>query len=309
MMTLRCGAWLPALALTATVAPAGAQAVFRAGVDVVHVAVTVQDRARTYVADLSAEDFEVYEDEIEQTITYFARGVSPDDLRLPLHLGLLLDTSGSMERDLATAQTAAIKFLNTLPHAVDMTVVDFDTEVRIGRFTQANFPHLVARIRSRKPDGWTALYDALGMYLDGASRQDGQKILVLYTDGGDTRSNLSFGDVLDLVKLSDVTIYAIGFLPRPTGYTELRMRLRALAEQTGGRALFPSSIEEIERAYDDLVAEVGARYVIGYTSTSNRADGAWREVDVKLRRDRRELKNLKVRSREGYFGPYLDPPR
>ncbi len=308
-MTLRCGVWLVALVLMTTAAPAGAQVVFRAGVDVVHVAVTVQDRASTYLADLRAEDFEVYEDDIEQRITYFARVVSPDDVRLPLHLGLLLDTSGSMERDLARARTAAIKFLNTLPHAVDMTVVDFDTEVRVGRFTRANFPHLVARIRSRKPGGWTALYDALGVYLDGASRQDGQKILVLYSDGGDTRSSLSFGDVLDLVKLSDVTIYAIGFLPRPTGHTELRMRLRALAEQSGGRAFFPTSIEEIERAYDDLVAEVGARYVIGYTSTNDRADGAWRDVDVRLSRDRHELKNLKVRSRKGYFGPYFEPAR
>ena len=292
-----------------TALPAAAQAVFRAGIDVVNFTVTVEDRGGTYVGDLTAEDFEILEDDVSQTISYFARGVSPDDARLPLHLGLLLDTSGSMERDLAKARTAAIRFLNTLPHAVDMTIVDFDTEVRVGRFTQADFPYLVERIRSRRPEGWTALYDALGVYLDGASHQDGQKILVVYTDGGDTRSHSSFRDVLDLVKASDVTIYPIGFLPRPSGYLDLRMRLRMLAEQSGGRALFPMSLDEIERSYDDIVAEVSARYAIGYMSTNERTDGTWRKVDIRLRGDRPELGKLKIRSREGYFGPFIEPSR
>ena len=73
-----------------------------------------------------------------------------------------------MEADLKLSRSAAIKFLNTLPEAEDITLVDFDTEVRVARYGQRDFARLVERIRSRKPDGWTALYDALGVYLDGA---------------------------------------------------------------------------------------------------------------------------------------------
>ena len=96
-----------------------------------------------------------------------------------------------MEEDLAFARSAAIKFLNTLHDARDITLVDFDTEVRVARFGQSEFPRLVERIRTRKADGYTALYDALGVYLDGASSQDGRKILVLYTDGGDNASSIT----------------------------------------------------------------------------------------------------------------------
>ena len=66
--------------------------------------------------------------------------------------------------------------------------MDFDTEVRVTRYPQRDFARLVERIRMRKPDGWTALYDALGVYLDGADGRDGRTILVMYTDGADSRS-------------------------------------------------------------------------------------------------------------------------
>ena len=92
-----------------------------------------------------------------------------------------------------------------------MTLVDFDTEVRVGRYGQDDFPRLVERIRNRLPTGQTALYDALGVYLDGAFAQDGRKVLVIYTDGEDTRSRMRFGETADLVRASDVTVYAIGF--------------------------------------------------------------------------------------------------
>ena len=117
-----------------------------------------------------------------------------------------------MGEDIKLARSAAVRFLNTLSDAVDMTLVDFDTEVRVAKYGQQDFPRMVERIRSRKPDGWTAMYDALGVYLDGAAENDGRTILVLYTDGGDTRSAIAFGDVMTLVRASDVTIYAVGFL-------------------------------------------------------------------------------------------------
>ena len=72
-----------------------------------------------------------------------------------------------------------------------------DTEVRVTRYPQRDFARLVERIRQRKPDGYTALYDALGVYLDGADQQNGRSILVMYTDGGDTRSVRLFSQILE----------------------------------------------------------------------------------------------------------------
>ena len=85
-------------------------------------------------------------------------------------------------------RTAAIKFLNQNDHAVDITLVDFDTEVRVARFGANDYPRLIEPIRRRKPAGLTALYDALASTCAARPMQDGQKILVAYTDGGDTRS-------------------------------------------------------------------------------------------------------------------------
>ena len=158
-------------------------------------AATVTDKKGNIVADLTKDDFEVIEDGKPQTIEYFAHG--DGDAGPPMHLGLMVDASGSMQADMKLAQGAAIKFLNMLPAAEDITLVDFDTQVRITRYPQRDFARLVERIRQRKPDGFTALYDALGTYLDGADSQDGRKVLVMYTDGGDTRSALSLPETHD----------------------------------------------------------------------------------------------------------------
>ena len=218
---------------------------FTSRVDLVQVGVSVVDGDGVPVAGLTRDDFELYEDGERQQIEYFARGLATDVEAMPLHVGVLLDASGSMERESHFAQTAAIKFLNTLTYAADMTVVDFDTEVRVGRYAPADFPRLVERIRNSRTTGDTALYDALGVYLDGAFAQDGRKVLLLYTDGADTRSRTSLSAALDLVKASDVTIYAIAFqkhLPNSLRPIE-RMRLQQLTDVTGGRCFFPDDVD------------------------------------------------------------------
>jgi Ca-activated chloride channel family protein len=217
-----------------------------------------------------------------------------------MHLGLMLDASGSMQNDMKLAQSAAIKFLNMLPAAEDITLVDFDTQVRITRYPQRDFVRLVERIRQRKPQGWTALYDALGTYLDGAGEQDGRKVMVMYTDGGDTRSALTFGDTMDLLKASQITVYAIGLVEHTgSARTQLQMTLRQIAETTGGQAFFPSAMKDVESAYDKVLAEINGQYHLGYVSTNATTDGAWRKVEIKLKRS-----DLRARARKGYYGPY-----
>jgi Ca-activated chloride channel family protein len=186
-----------------------------------------------------------------------------------MHLGLMIDASGSMQADMKLAQSAAIKFLNMLPSAEDITLVDFDTQVRITRYPQRDFARLIERIRQRKPEGWTALYDALGTYLDGAGEQEGRKVMVMYTDGGDTRSALRFHETLTLLKASQVTVYAIGLVDNTgSARTQLQMILRQIAETTGGQAFFPTAMKDVEGAYEKVLAEINGQYHLGYVSSN-----------------------------------------
>jgi Ca-activated chloride channel homolog len=293
-----------AAVLLATVVSAQ-QGRFRSGVDLVNVGVMVLDKRGNFITDLTARDFEVYEEGERQTVSYFSRGDTAGEAD-NLRLGLLFDTSGSMHDDIELARTAAIKFLKGLPEAQDITLVDFDTEVRIARYGLQDFPRMIERIRQRKPEGLTALYDALGVYLDGQTELDGRKVLVIYTDGGDTRSAVTFSDSLSMLKMADVTVYAIGFLEHQSSgmRSQQKMQLMQMAETTGGQAFFPASTRNLTDIFDKVVAQIRAQYSLGFTSRNLRKDGTWRKLEVRLVGS--HLQDLKVRSRKGYFAPLLD---
>lgn len=273
---------------------------FRTGVDLVTFGVTVVDRKGNLITDLSEADFEILEDGKPQTLKFFAEGM---DEAVATHLGLMLDTSTSMEADLKLARSAAVKFLNLLPEAEDITLVDFDTEVRVTRYPQRDFARLVERIRQRKPEGWTALYDALGVYLDGADGREGRTILVMYTDGADSRSRLSFSDLMELLRASHVTVYAVGLVEHAGSQrNELRMRMQQMVEATGGQAFFPSVLKDLDASYEKVLAEIRAQYHLGYTSTNTASDGTWRKVEIKVKRP-----DVRIRSRKGYFAALKEP--
>ena len=128
-------------------APTGDDARFRSGVDLVNVTATVTDELGRFVPGLTERDFRVFEDGEAQSIT------NSSNQRVPVSLGILLDTSGSMSDDIGLARSAAVRFLNTFPDAQDMALVEFATEVRIARYGQRDFPRLVERIRARRPEG------------------------------------------------------------------------------------------------------------------------------------------------------------
>lgn len=289
MKVLTTAAVMGALVLTGA-------AQFRSGVDLVSFVVVASDK-KGLVAGLTKEDFTILEEGKPQAIQFFAQG--DVSARMPLRLGLLLDVSGSMGMDIALSRSAAIKFMNAVEHAKDVTLVDFDTEVRLARYGQDDFPRLIERIRSRKPDGWTALYDAMGVYLNGMAMEEGQKVLVLYSDGGDTRSRMSIGQIVDLLKWIDVTVYAIGFIEHQgSGRMEQRMRLEQLASATGGQAFFPGSREQLDEMYDKILAELNGRYTLGYISNSTAKPG-FRKVEVKVTNP--AYRNIRIRTRDGYY--------
>jgi Ca-activated chloride channel family protein len=272
---------------------------FSASVDLVSMTVTVADKRHRLITDLSARDFAIYEDGKPQTLSAFAVGERSGP---QLHVGVLLDVSGSQGLDLPFTQAASIEFLKSLGDAaVDVTFVDFATDVRSGRYPQVDFPRLFQRIRGLKAEGETALYDAVGLYLGAAEEQDGRKVMVLYTDGADTRSRLGLRELMDLLKASDSTVYTIGALEnQPDGVRhEQRTILEQMAQATGGMAFFPSKVDDLNRIYEQIVGEVRAQYTIGYLSTNQKADGAWRKVEIKIARP--DAKSLRVRARRGYY--------
>ena len=287
-----------ALVLSLGLSDVAAWTQFRSGVDIVSFVVVASDR-KGLVSGLTKDDFRVVEDGAPQTIQYFAQGDVTE--RLPLRLGLLMDVSGSMGMDLEMSRSAAIKFMNAVDHARDVTLVDFDTEVRLARYSQDDFPRLIERIRGQKLGGWTAFYDAIQVYLNGMAMEDGQKVLVIYTDGGDTRSKISMRQVTELLKMVDVTVYAIGFVSNQPSYVrmEQRMKLEQLAAATGGEAYFPTSKEQIGETYDEILAEINGRYTLGYVSTNAAPKGAWRKVQIQLTNP--ALKSVKIRTRDGYY--------
>ena len=292
---------LAAVAITALCTlSARAQFSYKTHVDVAGFAVTVVNKAGETVADLKADDFDVREDGVPQSVTYFATGSGEDTV--PLHIGLLFDTSESMDRDLAFSRNAAIKFLKTFAKAVDFTVVEFADDVRAARFSQAEFPRLVERIRSSKAKGRTSLYDAVTVFLGSAFDQTGRKVLVIFTDGDDTSSSRRWDETVRLLRASDVIVYPMGFLSnRGSARLGLQSKLQEIARLTGGRAAFPGTMKDLDPMYASIAAEIQGQYLLGYVPTNTTRDGKWRKVEIKLKRSPSE--RTQIRTREGYFAP------
>ncbi|NQW05327.1 MAG: VWA domain-containing protein [Acidobacteria bacterium] len=293
-MSRVCFAVLAGLAVSLS----AGQQTFRTATDVVLLPVTVLGGGDALVRGLTGDDFEVFEDGQRQIVTFFSEGAAGD--AVPLHLGLLLDTSGSMARDLARAATAAIRFVDALDEAVDATFVEFSSDVRVSRFSQASYPHLFERMRSNEADGATALYDAIALYLSAAAQQDGQKVLLLYTDGEDSTSSLSYGRMSEMLRLSDVMVYAVGYLGGLTGSSRgmSQLRLNDLSHQSGGEAFYPMGGDALDDIYARIRDEIASRYTLGYVSTNRVSDGKWRRLDVRTTEP-----GAKVRTRPGYFAP------
>ncbi len=276
---------------------------FRSGVDIVRLPVVVSDRHGLPVRGLTPADFDVRDDGQPVTITYFAAGGGDADA-VPLHLGLLLDTSESMGSDLKAASEAAIRFVRAVEEAEDATFIDFDTAVRVGRFAPPSYPMLFERIRSREARGFTALYDAIGVYIEAALRRGGQHALVLFTDGGDTMSRMDYGTLQTLLRAGNVVVYAIGYLEHQPSATRAaqQSRLLQIAAETGGQAHFLTSRQDLDRLYTKIREDLLFRYTLGFARPPA-GDGPARFRQVEVRLIRPEHRGATVRTRSGYLLP------
>jgi Ca-activated chloride channel family protein len=233
----------------------------------------------------------------------FARAVQPEDhADLVLDLGLLLDTSTSMLKELKLSQEAAVRFLDAIPRARELITIFFDQDIRISRYDSENQQGLFERIHEAKGGGNTALYDAITVYLSRVAGARGRKVLVLFTDGEDSTSAISLSELLQVVRSSPVTIYSIafsgGFPPGSTRALKSRSFLMQVAEMTGGQVFTPSSSRDLAEIYKKILDELSAQYVLGFVSDDLKRDGKFRRIKVEVKRD-----GMKVRHRQGYFAP------
>lgn len=277
--------------------------IFRAGVEMVSLNVTVMDQQNHYLTDLEAKDFTVVEDGARQQITYFNR------TSLPIALSLLIDSSASMEQRMTVAQDAAIGFVKKLRSQDLAQVVDFDTRVEILEDFTSDASALEQAIRETQAGGSTSLHNALYISLKELAKVRAKsdddvrrRAVVLLSDGEDTSSLVTYEEVLDLAKRSATTIYTIGLQSRDSGlskgFREAEFVLRHLAEDTGGRAFFPQRADDLAGIYGVIADELASQYVLGYASTNQKRDGAWRRLNVQVNRQ-----GTTARTKRGYFAP------
>ncbi len=261
----------------------------------------VTTREGSPILDLTRKDFRIYEDGAEQKITYFAR----DDA--PVSVGLLLDSSGSMQNKKKKESEAAAAFFRTANADDEFFLIEFDNHPKLAVPFTADTGLLYHKITRVRPFGQTSLFDAIHMGLDVMKRaHHNRKALVIISDGGDNRSRRTFtaikGDVLE----ADVQLYAMGILnpegaassPEESKGPEL---LDELAELTGGRH-FPilnlGSLPEVSAQIGELLRD---QYLLGYHPTNLSRDGRYR--DIKLDVAGSADPGVHVRYRKGYYAP------
>jgi Ca-activated chloride channel family protein len=290
------------LALGAALAAQTPQ-IFRAGVELVSLNVTVTDNTGRFITDLNQEDFQVFEDGAKQDVTFFTRS------QLPIALALLLDTSASMDTKLSTAQEAAIGFAKRLRSQDLASVVDFDSRVVILQPFSNDVAALEKAIRDTSAGGSTSLYNAVYIALNEMKKLRARSVeeirrqaIVVLSDGEDTSSLLPFEEVLELAKRSVTAIYAIGLHSKEprvaSSFNEADFVLKSLCQETGGRAFFPQAVGELDAIYSQIADELSSQYTVGYTSKNPKRNGAWRRIVLRVARP-----NAIPRTKQGYYAP------
>jgi Ca-activated chloride channel family protein len=266
----------------------------------VSMSLTVFDENRKLVTDLGKEDFTIYEDGVAQELRVFSREV------LPLRMIVLLDTSSSMRMKMEMAQDAAIEFVRSLKPGDRIKVIEFNDRVLNLIDFSADIEEVAAAIRTTVADGATALHNAIYISLQSLSRRregDERQAVVVLSDGADTRSLVTFEDVRESARKTDVTIYAISLRGtekdlKKNKYLEAKYVLEKLATESGGSSFAPAQIKDLSDVYEQIATELKSQYNLGYISTNAKTDGAWRRIQVLCKRP-----GLEVRTRNGYYAP------
>lgn len=295
-------------------APQETEQVLRVTSGLVNLYAVVRDKNRP-VGGLNREDFELTEDGKLQEIRFFTR-----ETDTPLTLGILIDTSGSQKQVLGVEQREANVFIEQVVTKKDLAfVLRFDVEVELLQDLTSNKRLLAHAIDSTMVNtggggvvqgpfptsggGGTNLHDAV--YLSAREllkNEVGRKVIIILSDGVDTGSTKKLDESLEAAQRSDVIIYSVvvsdrGFYDRYSGLGG-DSTLKRYAEQTGGRMIEVSRMEDTARAFREIAEELRTQYSLGYTSSNSRRDGSFRKIQIKIRN-----RNYKVNTRRGYYAP------
>ncbi len=252
---------------------------------------TVLDSKGRPVEGLGRGQFSVSEDGVGQEIRRFE--VVRD---LPIHAGILLDVSASMEEDLDQARNAALRFFEHTVQPKDRAaVITFNDRPNLAvKFTN-EVKTLAGGLAGLKAERGTALYDSLIFALYYFNGIKGQRAILVLSDGKDESSRFSFEDTLEYARRAGVTIYAIG-LNLNKKHSDAKRKLARLADETGGRSFFIDSSSQLEAIYDSIQEELRSQYLIAYQSSNMSGDTAFRTVELKVDRSGLEVKTIR-----GYY--------
>ena len=292
----------------------------RVDVRLVNVIVTVTDGRGRYIPDLTQDDFILEEDGRAQQISHFSQ-----DRNIPVSVGILLDTSGSMDRKIRTAVDAVDRFVKRIHQDDEIFLMTFSGRPVVRQDFTNDRERLSEALRRIIPTGGTALYDAMSEGVTKiTSSRHGKRAILLITDGQDTASASRLDDVLESIRISDLVVYPLGISPLtyargsdrnawgwplpglitgksgiPSKRDEVDMNvLRAFAENSGGRAfLLAESLlgrgSQIEKVLDSIAEELRSQYTLGYYPP-RADDGRYHSIRIRTRT------GDAVRARHGY---------
>jgi VWFA-related protein len=258
-------------------------------VNLVELQVVVTDGSGHPVADLAPADFTIVHRGKPQPTRSFAYAVD-----VPLLLGLVIDTSGSMQLVMHDTRKAAAKFLGTTVLPQDRSfLVDFDERPRLLHPTTDDLPDLLLDLARLEAEGSTAMYDAIVFSMAQFERAAGRKALVILTDGDDYESRFGPRYCADLGRNAGVPIYVIGL-----GNLDILRRsldkkaLRHVTEETGGRLFIVDSLDELDQAYAQINAELRSQYSLSFYTDRDLTDDERRDVRVEIRRPGLEARTV-----------------
>ncbi len=268
--------------------------------DLVLVPLTVTDPQNRLVTGLERSNFQLFDSNAPQTIKSFATEDAP------LSIGIVFDLSGSMQSKFVRSRKALSEFLHTCNPQDEFFVVGFNDRPAVLVDYTSDVEDVEARMVMLRPENRTALIDA--MYLGVNKLRDAKyqrKALLVVSDGGDNRSRYTQGELMRAVRESEVQIYSVGIFDAYAPTVEEQngpQLLHELSETTGGRLFVVRDVQDLSDIAQRISEELRNEYVIGYTPTDRRRNGAWRKLNVRLVPPP-GLPELTVHNREGYYAP------
>jgi Ca-activated chloride channel family protein len=276
---------------------------FNVDTTLVLIPASVTDKVNRFVLGLHKEDFHLFEDGVEQAIANF----SGEDV--PLSIGLVFDTSGSMGEKLRISREAVLQFMKTMNSQDEAFLIEFGDRAQLLSGFTNQFEEIQKKLVSVQPAGLTAMLDGAELALREMKKaKNARKAILIVSDGGDNNSKYSAAEIQSLVREADVQVYAMGvfepeILPGLTREEVSGPRLLSqLAEQTGGRAFSATDPNDLPSVAARIGIELRNQYVLAYSPKNQTQDGKYRKVDVKVS-EPLGVPNLNVHWRLGYYAP------